>query len=53
MGLDEAIHVVTPKRTDLEISPIIVSRIFQHFVKAGKYDVVLLGKMVSYQISHN
>lgn len=47
MGLDSAIHVVTNKRTDTEVSPLLVSRVFQHFVRERKYDVVLLGKIVS------
>jgi len=46
MGLDDAIHVITNKRTDTEISPIIVSRVFQHFVNTNKYDAVLLGNIV-------
>ncbi len=46
MGLDQAIHVVTPKRTDVEISPIVVARIFKHFVNIQMFDVVLMGKLV-------
>ena len=53
MGLDQAIHVVTEKPTDTEISPIIVARVFKHFVLSQKYDVVLLGKLVSIHLSQN
>ena len=46
MGLDQAIHVVTNRPTDIDISPILVARIFKHFVTTQKFDVVLLGKLV-------
>jgi len=48
MGLDQAIHVVTQKRTDMEISPIVIARIFKHFVNLHKFDIILMGKLVSF-----
>eukprot|EP00831_Metopus_contortus_P056816 TRINITY_DN489_c0_g1_i1.p2 TRINITY_DN489_c0_g1~~TRINITY_DN489_c0_g1_i1.p2 ORF type:complete len:196 (-),score=26.32 TRINITY_DN489_c0_g1_i1:23-610(-) len=45
MGIDEAIHIVTPKRTDLEVFPLIVARVFKHIIESRHYDVALLGKL--------
>ena len=46
MGLDQAIHVVTDRHTDIDFPPLLVARIFQYYVEKGKYDVVLMGKLV-------
>lgn len=44
MGADKAIHILTETRTDQDMQPLAIARIFEHIVKKEKIDLVILGK---------
>jgi len=44
MGADKGIHVVTEARTDQDVSPLAVAKIFAHLATKEKIDAILLGK---------
>lgn len=44
MGADRGIHVTTDARTDQEVQPLAVAKIFKELIEREKPDLVLLGK---------
>jgi electron transfer flavoprotein beta subunit len=44
IGADRAIHVLTDLRTDNDLQPLVVAKIFKHFIEKEKVDLVLVGK---------
>jgi electron transfer flavoprotein beta subunit len=48
LGADEAIHVLTNDPTDTKIQPLLVAKIMKLFIEKYKYDMILLGKQVTY-----
>jgi electron transfer flavoprotein beta subunit len=44
MGADRGIHIQTDIRTDLDLQPLAVAKLFQYIVEKEKVDLVLLGK---------
>ena len=44
IGADRAIHVETALRTDQELQPLAVAKIFEHLAKKEKADMLLFGK---------
>jgi electron transfer flavoprotein beta subunit len=44
MGADKAIHVETNLRTDQELQPLSIAKVFEHFAKRDKADIIILGK---------
>lgn len=44
LGADKAIHVTTDHRIDQYIQPLLISKIFKHFIERDNYNLVLLGK---------
>jgi electron transfer flavoprotein beta subunit len=44
LGVDEAIHVMTNKSTDIELSSLTVTSVLKHFILKNNYEIVILGK---------
>jgi electron transfer flavoprotein beta subunit len=44
MGADKAIHVSTDMRTDQEVQPLAIAKIFKHIAERDKFDLIILGK---------
>lgn len=44
MGADKAIHIETNIRTDQELQPLAVAKVFEHIAKRDKVDIIILGK---------
>ena len=44
MGADRGIHITTDARTDQELSPLAVAKLFQEIVGKESPDMVILGK---------
>ena len=44
LGADSGIHVLTDMRTDLDLQPLAVAKIFAKIFNDKKFDLVVLGK---------
>lgn len=44
LGVDEAIHIVTNKSTDTDLSSITVVNVLKHFILKNNYELIVLGK---------
>ena len=44
MGADSGIHIFTEMRTDLDLQPLAIAKIFQKIMKDKSFDFTLLGK---------
>lgn len=44
IGADRAIHIQTDIRTDNDLQPLAVAKIFKHIATREKIDLILLGK---------
>lgn len=44
LGVDEAIHILTNKSTDIELSSLTVTGVLKHFILKNNYEIVILGK---------
>ena len=45
MGADRGIHVLTDMRTDFDLQPLAVAKVFRHFMTKDSFDLALLGKL--------
>jgi electron transfer flavoprotein beta subunit len=44
MGADSGIHIITDMRTDQDLQPLAVAKIFQKIILQKKFDLIMLGK---------
>jgi len=44
LGADSGIHIQTDMRTDLDLQPLAVAKIFAKIFKEKNFDLVLMGK---------
>lgn len=44
LGADAGIHILTDMRTDQDLQPLAVAKIFQKIFVEKKFDLVILGK---------
>lgn len=46
LGADDAFHVLTDLKTDTQLQPLVVAKIFKRIIEQHNYNLVLLGKQV-------
>lgn len=44
LGADKGIHITTDARIDQIIQPLLVAKVFKHFIERDNYNIALLGK---------